>query len=153
MRMNEKSTIYWTFDDIEDDFNIKSNERTMTTILTDITLTTMNSWMLRILLMTFTFDILIKRTKKIHSYEHKLLKKRSNVTILIYSQLYSQSILDFILDSILNLFLTLFLIYSQFYSQFYSQSILDSILDLFLTLFSTLYSRFILDFILNLDYL
>ncbi len=42
MKMNEKSTIYWTFNDIEDDFNIKSNERVMTTISTDIMLTMMN---------------------------------------------------------------------------------------------------------------
>ncbi len=27
MKTNEKSTIYWTFDDIKDDFNIESNER------------------------------------------------------------------------------------------------------------------------------
>ncbi len=42
MKMNEKSTIYWTFNDIKDDFNIKSNEKTMTMILTDITLMMMN---------------------------------------------------------------------------------------------------------------
>ncbi len=114
MRTNEKSTIYWTFDNIEDDFNIKSNERAMTTISTDITLMTMNSWTLRILLMTFTLNILIERTKKIHSCEHELLKKRSNVMISTLFSTYSRSIL--------NLFSTLFLIYSR--------SILDFILDL-----------------------
>ncbi len=140
MRTNERSTIYWTFNNIEDDFNIESNERAMTMISTDITLTTTNSWTLRILLMTFTLDILIERTKKIHSCEHTLLKRRSNITIstlfLIYSRLYSRSILD----SILDLFSTLFSIYSWFYSR----PILDSILDLFSILFSTysrLYSR------------
>ncbi len=27
MKMNEKSTIYWTFNDIEDDFNIESKKK------------------------------------------------------------------------------------------------------------------------------
>jgi len=40
--MNEKSMIYCILDDIEDDFNIKSNERNMTIISTDTTLTTTN---------------------------------------------------------------------------------------------------------------
>jgi len=52
--------------------------------------------------MTFTLDILIERTKKIHLCEHKLLKRKSNVTISslfsTYSQAYSRSILDSILD-------------------------------------------------------
>ncbi len=39
MKTNEKSMIYWTFDAIKDDFNIKLNEKIMTTISTDITLT------------------------------------------------------------------------------------------------------------------
>ena len=126
MRTNERSTIYWTLNDIKDDFNIESNERAMTTISTDITLTTMNSWTLRILLMTFTLDILIERTKKIHSCEHKLLKRENNVMISslfsIYSRAYSRSILESILESILDLF--------SIYSRVYSQSILDFILDL-----------------------
>ncbi len=36
MKMNEKLMIYWTFNAIKNDFNIKSNERTMTMISTDI---------------------------------------------------------------------------------------------------------------------
>ncbi len=94
MRMNERLMIYWILDDIKDDFNIESNERVMTIISTDIMLTMMNSWTLRILSMTFTLNILIKRTEKIHSCKHELLKKRSNVMILyswLYSWLYSQS--------------------------------------------------------------
>ena len=38
MKMNEKSTIYWTFNDIKDDFNIELNEKAMITISTDIML-------------------------------------------------------------------------------------------------------------------
>ncbi len=64
MKMNEKLMIYWTLDDIKDDFNIESNERAMTMILTDITLTTMNLWMLKRWLMTFISNIQEKRTKK-----------------------------------------------------------------------------------------
>ncbi len=57
MKMNEKSMIYWTFDATEDDFNIKLNERAMTTISTDITLTIMSLWMLKKWLMTFISNI------------------------------------------------------------------------------------------------
>ena len=71
MKMNEKLTIYWTFNDIKDDFNIKSNERVMTTISTDITLTTTNLWMLKKWLMTFISNIQEKRTKKQYSCEHE----------------------------------------------------------------------------------
>ncbi len=71
MRMNERSTIYWTFDDIEDDFNIKLNERVMTMISTDITLTMMNLWTLKRWLMTFISNIQEKRIKKQHSCEHE----------------------------------------------------------------------------------
>ncbi len=53
--------------------------------------------------MTFTLNIQIERTKKIHSCEHELLKRESNITILIYSQLYSQFYSQFILDFILDL--------------------------------------------------
>jgi len=96
MRMNERSMIYWILDDIEDDFNIKSSERVMTMISTDITLTTMNSWTFRILLMTFTLNVLIERTKKIHSCEHEWLKRKNNVMILnlfltLFSTLFSIS--------------------------------------------------------------
>ncbi len=44
--------------------------------------------------MTFISNIQQKLIKKIHSCEHELLKRESNVTILIYSRF----ILDFILD-------------------------------------------------------
>ncbi len=71
MRMNEKSTIYWTFDDIEDDFNIKSNERVMTMISTDMTLTMTSLWMLKRWLMNFISDIQEKRTKKQHSCKYE----------------------------------------------------------------------------------
>ncbi len=71
MKMNEKLTIYWTFNDIKDDFNIKSNERVMTTISTDITLTTTNLWMLKKWLMTFISNIQEKRTKKQYSCKHE----------------------------------------------------------------------------------
>ncbi len=64
MRMNKRSMIYWTFDDIEDNFNIKLNERIMTTISTDITLTTMNLWTLKRWLTTFISNIQQKRTKE-----------------------------------------------------------------------------------------
>ncbi len=64
MKMNEKSTIYWTLDDIEDNFNIKSNEKAMTTISIDITLTTTNLWTLKKWLMTFISNIQEKRAKK-----------------------------------------------------------------------------------------
>ncbi len=37
----------WKINDIKDDFNIKSNERTITMISTNITLTTMSLWMLK----------------------------------------------------------------------------------------------------------
>ncbi len=36
--MNEKSMIYWTLNAIKDNFNIKSNERIITIISTDIML-------------------------------------------------------------------------------------------------------------------
>ncbi len=42
MRMNEKLTIYWIFNDIKNDFNIKLNEKIMIIILTDIMLMMMN---------------------------------------------------------------------------------------------------------------
>ncbi len=71
MKMNKKSMIYWTFDAIEDDFNIESNERAMTTISTDITLTMTNLWMLKRWLMTFILNIQEKRTKKQHSCKHE----------------------------------------------------------------------------------
>jgi len=57
MKMNEKSIIYWTFNAIKDDFNIELNEKVMTMISTDITLTTMNLWMLKKWLMTFISNI------------------------------------------------------------------------------------------------
>ncbi len=47
---------YWIFVDIEDDFNIESNEMTMTMISIDTTLMTMNLWMLRRSLIIFIFD-------------------------------------------------------------------------------------------------
>ncbi len=71
MKMNEKSMIYWTFNAIEDDFNIESNERIMTTISTDIMLMITNLWMLKRWLMTFISNIQEKRTKKQHSCKHK----------------------------------------------------------------------------------
>ncbi len=71
MKMNEKSMIYWIFDAIEDDFNIELNERAMTTISTDITLTTMNLWTLKRWLTTFISNIQEKRTKKQHSCKHE----------------------------------------------------------------------------------
>ena len=64
MKMNEKSMIYWTFNDVEDDFNIESNERIMTTISTDITLMMMILWTFKRWLMTFISNILEKCTKK-----------------------------------------------------------------------------------------
>ncbi len=63
--------IYWTFNDIEDDFNIELNERAMTMISTDITLMMMNLWMLKKWLMTFILNIQQKRTKKQHSCKHE----------------------------------------------------------------------------------
>ena len=71
MKMNEKSMIYWTFKDIEDDFNIKLNERAMIIILTDIMLMTTNLWMLKRWLMTFISNIQEKRIKKQHSCKHE----------------------------------------------------------------------------------
>ncbi len=71
MKMNEKSTIYWTFNDIKDDFNIESNERVMTTISTDIMLMMTSLWMLKRWLMNFISDIQEKRTKKQYSCEHE----------------------------------------------------------------------------------
>ncbi len=71
MKMNEKSTIYWTFNDIKDDFNIESNKRVMTMISTDITLTTTSLWTLKRWLMNFISDIQEKHTKKQHSCEHE----------------------------------------------------------------------------------
>ncbi len=71
MKMNEKSMIYWTFNDIKDDFNIKSNERTMTMISTDITLMMTSLWMLKKWLMNFISDIQEKHTKKQHSCKHE----------------------------------------------------------------------------------
>ncbi len=56
--------IYWTLNDIKDDFNIESNKKAMTTISTDITLMMMNLWMLKRWLMTFILNIQEKRTKK-----------------------------------------------------------------------------------------
>ncbi len=56
MKMSEKSMIYWIFVDIKDDFSIESNEMTMTMISIDITLMTMNLWMLRRSLMIFIFN-------------------------------------------------------------------------------------------------
>ncbi len=53
--------------------------------------------------MTFTLNIQIERTKKIHLCEHELLKRESNITILIYSRLYSRFYSRFILNFILNL--------------------------------------------------
>ncbi len=47
---------YWIFVDIEDDFNIESNEMTMTMISIDTTLMTMNLWMFRRSLIIFIFD-------------------------------------------------------------------------------------------------
>ncbi len=93
MRMNERSIIYWTFNNIENDFNIQLNERAMTTISTDTTLMMTNLWMLKKWSTTFISNIQQKLTKKIHSCEHELLKKKDNVTnsslFSIYSQLYS----------------------------------------------------------------
>ncbi len=71
MKMNEKSMIYWTFNDIEDDFNIKSNERIMTMISTDITLTTTSLWILKRWLMNFISNIQEKCIKKQHSCKHE----------------------------------------------------------------------------------
>ncbi len=71
MKTNEKSMIYWTFDNIEDDFNIKSNERAITMISTDIMLTITSLWTLKRWLMNFISDIQEKHTKKQHSYEHE----------------------------------------------------------------------------------
>ncbi len=76
--MNEKSMIYWTFNAIEDDFNIESNETTMTTISTDITLTTTSLWTLKRWLMNFISNIQEKRARKnihvnINSQEKKVM--------------------------------------------------------------------------------
>ena len=71
MKTNKKSIIYWTLDAIKDDFNIESNERAMTTISTDITLTATNLWMLKRWLTTFISNIQEKRTKKQHSCKHE----------------------------------------------------------------------------------
>ncbi len=57
MKMNEKSMIYWTLDAIKDDFNIKSNERIMTTISTDIMLMMMSLWTFKRWLINFISDI------------------------------------------------------------------------------------------------
>jgi len=57
MKMNEKSTIYWTLDATEDDFNIELNEKVMTTISTDIMLMTTSLWMLKKWSMTFILNI------------------------------------------------------------------------------------------------
>ncbi len=57
MKMNEKLMLYWTFDAIKDDFNIKSNEMIMTTISTDIMLMMTSLWMLKKWLMNFISNI------------------------------------------------------------------------------------------------
>ncbi len=64
MKTNEKLIIYWTFDAIEDDFNIELNETTMTTISTDIMLTTTSLWTLKRWLMNFISNIQEKRARK-----------------------------------------------------------------------------------------
>ena len=84
MKINEKSTIYWTLDDIKDNFNIESNEKAMITISTDIMLMMTNLWMLKKWLMTFISNIQEKRTKKQHSCKHEYSRKKSNVTILVF---------------------------------------------------------------------
>ncbi len=64
MKMNEKSMIYWTLDAIKNDFNIKLNETIMTTISTDIMLTTMSLWILKRWLMNFILNIQEKCARK-----------------------------------------------------------------------------------------
>ncbi len=71
MKINEKLMIYWTFNTIEDDFNIKSNKKTMTMISIDITWTTINLWMFQKWLMTFISNIQEKCIKKQHSCKHE----------------------------------------------------------------------------------
>ncbi len=84
MKMNEKSMIYWTLDDIKNDFNIESNKRAMTMISTNITLMMTNLWMLKRWSMTFILNIQEKRTKKQHSCEHEYSREKSNVMILVF---------------------------------------------------------------------
>ncbi len=71
MKLNKKLIIYWTFNDIKDDFNIKLNERIMTTILIDIRLMMMNLWIFKRWSMTFILNIQEKRTKKQYSCKHE----------------------------------------------------------------------------------
>ena len=78
MKMNEKSTIYWTLDVTEDDFNIKSNERVMTMILTDIMLMMTSLWMFKRWLMTFILNIQENCTRNnihvnMNSWERKII--------------------------------------------------------------------------------
>ncbi len=57
IKINEKSIIYWTFDDIKNNFNIKLNERIMITILINIMLIMMSLWTFKKWLMNFITSI------------------------------------------------------------------------------------------------